>query len=98
MVVSITRSSGLTAEERNEVEGFLTSFLSRLEREQPGVVAAYHFHNDESNESTTIIVWQDEAARLAYREGELIKEAIATEQRLGLSSTREAFPLTYPRE
>ena len=41
-----------------------------------------------------MIVWEDEEARAAYRESELIKEALELEQRLGLASTREAYPLT----
>lgn len=51
---------------------------------------------EESGESATLIVWQDEASRLAYRESDLVDEAIDLERRLGLTSTRRAFPLTYP--
>lgn len=51
---------------------------------------------EESGESATLIVWQDEASRLAYRESDLVDEAIDLERRLGLTSTRNAFPLTYP--
>ena len=31
----------------------------------------------------------------AYRTGELVKEAIAFERKLGLKTTREAYPLIY---
>jgi len=59
-------------------------------------VAVYHCSDEESGESATLIVWQDEASRLAYRESDLLGEAIDLERRLGLTSTRNAFPLTYP--
>jgi hypothetical protein len=54
----------------------------------------YHFARHEDAEQVTLIVWQEEGARLAYRQSELIKEPMALEQRLGLTSTREAYPLT----
>jgi hypothetical protein len=60
------------------------------------VVDAYHFTRPESGESTTIIVWASDADRLAYRQSELIREPMAIEQELGLTTTREAYPLTYP--
>lgn len=95
MVISVTTSHP-KREQRLEVETHLADFLPRLERQQPGVVAAYHFHDEAPGDSPTMIVWQDEASRLAYRESELIAEPMAMEQRLGLSSTRTTFPLTYP--
>lgn len=94
MVISFT-TSRVTAEQAQQVEGFLGEFLPRL-KQQPGVVDIFHFTKPDTGESTTIIVWADEEARLAYRESELIKEPMAFEQQLGLSSTREAFPLTFP--
>ncbi|HEX6512449.1 MAG TPA: hypothetical protein VF157_09140 [Chloroflexota bacterium] len=78
-----------------EVERFLSSFLPRLER-LDGVIAAYHYTNQAAGESSTIIIWRDEAARTAYLEGDLIKEAIEQEKRLGLQSKRESFQLDYP--
>jgi heme-degrading monooxygenase HmoA len=96
VIISFTRSLP-TPEHAGEIDSFLRDFLPRLEREQPGVVAAYHFTVPDSGESTTIIVWESDEARLAYREGELIREAVAQEERLGLTSTREAYPLSYPR-
>ena len=59
-------------------------------------MAVYHYSDEESGESATLLVWQDEASRLAYRESDLVDEAIDLERRLGLTSTRRAFPLTYP--
>ena len=94
MIISITTSRPDSAQ-RVEVETFLGGFLPRLER-QPGVVAVYHYSDEASGESTTLVVWQDEASRLAYRESDLIGEAIRLERRLGLTSTRRAFPPTYP--
>jgi hypothetical protein len=58
------------------------------------VVAVYHFTKPEVGEEVTVIVWEDEQARAAYRQSELINEALEPEQRLGLASTREAYPLT----
>jgi hypothetical protein len=54
----------------------------------------YHFTDVEAGEEVTAIVWEDEAARVAYRQSELIKEALELEQRLGLASKREPHPLT----
>jgi heme-degrading monooxygenase HmoA len=93
MVISFTRST-VTPEEGHEVEAFLSDFLPRLKEQQPGVEAIYHFTQPDEGKQVTAIVWRDEEARVAYRESDLIKEAIAVEQRLGLTSTREAYPLT----
>jgi hypothetical protein len=60
MVISITTSHPNPAQ-RREVESFRADFLPRLELEQPGVVAAHHFHDEEAGASTTLITWQDEA-------------------------------------
>lgn len=95
MILSKTTSRP-DAEQRSGIEAFLAGFLPRLEREQPGVVAAYHYHDEEAGESTTLIVWRDDASRLAYRDSALIREAMGMEQALGMSSTRAAVPLTYP--
>lgn len=83
-------------DQRREIEASLADCLPRLERQQPGVVTAYHYRDEVAGDSTTLIVWRDEASRLAYREGRLIGEATAMERRLGLTSTRSAFALTYP--
>jgi hypothetical protein len=42
MLISIT-SSQVTPEQAEQVEAFLVQFLPRLKREQPGVVAVYHY-------------------------------------------------------
>jgi heme-degrading monooxygenase HmoA len=93
VVISLT-SSRVTPEQGRVVEEFLADFLPRLKAEQPGVVAVYHFSDVEAGEQVTAIVWEDEAARVAYRQSELIKEALVLERRLGLASRREAYPLT----
>jgi heme-degrading monooxygenase HmoA len=93
VVISFT-SSQVTPEQGRAVEEFLAGFLPRLKAEQPGVVAIYHFTKPEAGEQVTVIVWKDEEARSAYRQSELIKEALELEPRLGLASTREAYPLT----
>ena len=94
MLISLTTSHP-DADQRREIETFLAGFLPRLEQ-QPGVVAVYHYVDEDAGESTTLIVWRDEASRLAYREGTLIGEAMEMERRLGLISVRRAFPTTYP--
>ena len=93
MYVTIT-SSQVTAEQRVEVEEFLEVFLPRL-KAQPGVAAIYHYARPEKDDETTIIAWRDQDSLTAYRTGELVKEAIAFEQKLGLKTTREAYPLIY---
>lgn len=95
MVISFTTSKP-NQDQHHQVESFLAEFLPRL-AQQPGVVGAYHFTDAEAGESTTVIVWRDDAARMAYRDGRLIHEAQAFEAQLGLSSTRRAFPLSYPQ-
>ncbi len=93
MLITVTRSV-VTPGQREQVDSFLREFLPRLKREQPGALDAFHFHNETTSESTTLILWRDEAARLGYREGDLVKEPMAMEQRLGLSSSREAYPVS----
>ena len=95
MVISFTTSTP-NPDQHPQVEAFLAEFLPRLAK-QPGVVGAYHFTDAEAGESTTVIVWRDDAARMAYRDGQLLREAQAFEAQQGLSSTRRAFPLSYPR-
>jgi quinol monooxygenase YgiN len=93
VVISLT-TSRVTPEQARQVEEFLQAFLPQVQQE-PGVVAVYHFYRPDPGESTTLIVWETDQARKAYRQSELIKQAMAMETRLGLSSVREAFPLTF---
>jgi hypothetical protein len=90
-VLSITRST-VTPDQARQIEAFLSGFLPRLKAEQPGVIAAYH--HGAGAESVTVIAWQSEAARLAYRNSDLIKEPLAMEQRMGATTLREAYPVT----
>lgn len=94
MFISVT-SSQVTQEQGVAVEKFLASFLPRLKKE-PGVLAVYHYAKPEKGEESTVMIWRDQESLTAYRTGELIKDAIAFEQKLGLKSTREAYPLIYP--
>jgi heme-degrading monooxygenase HmoA len=91
MLISIT-TSPVTDEQLERVESFLAGFLPRL-RQQSGVVEILHFARPKDASTTTIVVWENEEALHAYRESELLKEALALEQALGLVTTREAFPL-----
>src|SRR3989337_4228632 len=93
MVISLTTSSP-APHQREQVAAFLDEVLPRLERE-PGVVAVYHFSDPETGESTTLVVWRDDASRAAYRESALIREVMAFEERLRLHRTRRAFPPSY---
>jgi quinol monooxygenase YgiN len=94
MVISLTTSSP-TPDQREQVAAFLAGLLPRLERE-PGVMAVYHYSDPETGESTTLVIWRDDASRAAYRESLLIREVMTFEERLGLHGTRRAFPLSYP--
>jgi quinol monooxygenase YgiN len=93
MYMTIT-SSQVTVEQRVEVEKFLGVFLPRL-KAQPGVAAIHLYASPEKDDETTIIVWRDQDSLTAYRAGELVKEAIAFERKLGLKTTREAYSLIY---
>jgi quinol monooxygenase YgiN len=93
MYITIT-SSQVTVEQRVEVEKFLRAFLPRL-KAQPGVAAIHLYARPEKDDETTTIVWRDQNSMTAHRTGELVKEAIAFERKLGLKTTREAYPLIY---
>jgi quinol monooxygenase YgiN len=95
MLLTITTSKA-TPEQLQEVETFLHEFLPRL-KQQPGVLAIYHFARPEQGDESTIIIWENEEAVKAYRASDLIKEAIAFEQAHNLPSTREGYPLIYPQ-
>jgi len=93
MFITIT-SSKVTPEQSRQVEAFLGGFLPRL-KQQPGVVAIYHYARPERGDEITIVVWKSQEAVKAYRESDLIKEAIAIETQLNLPATREGYPLVY---
>ena len=93
MYVTITASRGLSEAHAERVHGFLADFLPRL-KQQPGVKEILHGASPDGADITTVIVWEtpDDATR--YRESELIREPIALEAELGLTSTREGFSVT----
>ena len=93
MVISLT-TSRVTPEQAQQVEDFLQGYLPKVQQE-PGVVSIYHFHRPDPGQSTTIITWETDEARQAYRESELIAEAVALERKLDLTSVRKAHPLAY---
>ena len=95
MFITITASKAMP-EQFQEVETFLHDFLPRL-KQQPGVLAIYHYARPEQGDESTIIIWENEEAVKHYRTGDLIKEAIAFEQAHKLPSTREGYPLIYPQ-
>ena len=86
MVVTVTESV-LSEEQLAQVEAFLEEFLPRM-RQAPGVVEILHYADRQSGTTRTVTVWEAEEDAVAYRQGELVREPIAVEQRLGLSSRR----------
>ena len=93
MHLTIT-SSKVPPVHSERVETFLRDFLPRLKQQQ-GVLAIYHFARQDDEDESTIVVWKSQEDVKRYREGELIKEAIAFESQLKLPSTREGYPLIY---
>ena len=93
MFITLT-SSRVSADQLAEVEAFLAQFLPRVQQ-LPGVVAIYHYARPDKGDESTIIVWESTAALQAYREGELIKEAIAFEKQHGMLTTREGYSVIY---
>ena len=95
MFITITTSK-VTPEQVMQVDEFLKGFLPRM-KQQPGVVAIYHYSRPEKGDESTVVIWESLAVVKAYRESDLIKEAIAYEQKLGLQSvtTREGYPLIF---
>jgi heme-degrading monooxygenase HmoA len=91
MMISIT-SSQVTTETSQQVEDFLQTFLPRMRR-FPGVIAIYHFARPDQSDEKTIAIWESAEALKAYRESDLVKEAIAFEKKMGLPSAREAYPI-----
>jgi quinol monooxygenase YgiN len=91
MYISITGGK-VSKESEMATEKFLSEFLPKM-RKLPGVVAIYHYYRPEFGDDSTIVIWKDKEALQAYRGGELIKEAIAFEKKMGLQATREGYPL-----
>ena len=92
MYISFT--GGKTSKEaEEEVEKFLKEFLPRM-RKLPSVVAIYHYSRPELGDNSTVVIWKDREAMLAYRNGDLIKEVGNFEKKMGLSVTRESYPLS----
>ena len=90
MNISITTGS-YTSDQEEQVEKFLEGYLPKVRR-LPGVAAVYHYA--ENGKATTMIIWRDKDALMAYRQGELVKSAIAFEKAHNLASTRDAYPLS----
>ena len=91
MFITIT-SSKVPPELSEKVESFLQKFLPRM-KQQPGVRSVFHYARPDRGDESTIVIWDDQKSIKAYRESELIKEAIVFEQKLNLPSTREIYPL-----
>lgn len=93
MYITIT-SSQVKPSQVQVVENFLKDFLPRFRR-QPGIISIYHYRRPEMDDESTIVIWKNQASLKAYRESDLIKEAIAFEEKHQLKSTRKAYPLIY---
>ena len=91
MMISIT-SGQYTGEQARQTEDFLQAFLPRM-RQFPGVIAIYHFVRLDKGDENTIVIWESAEALKAYRESDLVKEAIAFEKKMGLPTTREAYSI-----
>ena len=91
MVVSVT-TSFMTAEQLEQVNGFLAEFLPRL-KQQSGVLEVLYFTRPLESGGTVVVVWEDDEALHRYRASALSQEALAFERKLGIVTTREAFPL-----
>jgi quinol monooxygenase YgiN len=92
MVVTVTEGR-YSPERQTQTEAFLTEFLPRMKQEQ-GVVEILHYADRDSGTTSTVVVWESEADVRRYREGELIKEAVAFEQRSAEPARRSGpFPV-----
>jgi heme-degrading monooxygenase HmoA len=93
MFITITLSKVDTVQ-LEKVEKFLAEFLPRFQK-QPGVNSIYHFDRPDKGDEVTVVIWESEEAVKAYRQSELIKEAIEFEKANNLPATREGYPLKY---
>ena len=95
MFITITTSK-VSPEQSEKVEKFLEKFLPRF-KQQPGVIAIYHYSRADKGDESTIVIWENPEAVKAYRESDLMKEAMAYEQELDLGqmTTREGYPLIF---
>ncbi|MGZ8646141.1 MAG: hypothetical protein ACXWX3_07625 [Actinomycetota bacterium] len=78
----------MDAKKLEAVEAFLFEFLPRMKRE-PGIVEIAHYVQNDVGKATTLVIWESEDHVRKYREGDLIKEAVAFEKSQQLSSTRD---------
>jgi hypothetical protein len=65
-------------------------------KQEPGVVEILHYVDPETGVTSTVVVWESGADVQRYREGELIKEAIAFEQQTA-GTARRAGPFSVQR-
>ena len=93
MFITVTTSRP-NPDQLARAEAFLSNFLPRLEQ-QPGVVAIYHYSRPAQGDDSTLIIWESQEAVKSYREGSLVKEALAFEKEANLPATRESYPLDY---
>ena len=91
MMISITTGK-YTEEQARQSEMFLKDLLPRM-RKFPGVMAIYHFAQPDKSAESTIVIWESPEALKAYREGDLVKEAVAFEKKMGMATSREAYPI-----
>lgn len=91
MLISFT-SSIPSADGAEKIEEFLREFLPRM-RQEDGVEGIFHYANARTGEHSTVVLWRDDDARRAYVNSDLIHEAMAFEQAMGNTATREAFPV-----
>ena len=91
MMISITAGK-YTEEQARQSEAFLKDLLPRMKK-LPGVVAIYHFAQPDKGAVSTIVIWEGPEALKAYRESDLVKEALAFEKKTGMQTSREAYPI-----
>jgi hypothetical protein len=78
----------MDAKKLEAVEAFLSDFLPRMKRE-PSIVEIVHYVQHDLGKATTLVIWETEDDVRKYREGDLVKEAVAFETSQQLSSVRD---------